>query len=249
MSNNSKMLWGVVAVVVIAGGIYLFSQPKDMTQGQQQQENKTASATGRAVLSVTDAAMDMGDVTQVNIKVTSVDVHNPVDGWVNISSATKTYDLLALNASSQSALLADSNISAGTYDSVRLSVDSVTLKMKDGTFKTAKLPSDKLTLNTNFTVNADKTSNINFDFLADKSLHTTGNGTYIFTPVIKTKVTSDTKVDIDGDEHIKLTGGDDEGEEDEGMDVDGSFRSNFQIDKTDKLDIDAENHIKIGGRD
>lgn len=251
---NKTIIGIIIAVVVIVGGIYLMTRTPDITQTTSDtgsnalsttQQNQAAVAQGRVVFSITDAALDMGNVVGINVAVTSIDVHNNVNGWTNVSTTPRTYDLLVLNATNQTALLADTSIQAGTYDQVRLTIDSVTIKMKDGTTKMAKLPSNKLTLHTTFVVNANKTSNINFDFLADKSLHLTGNGTYIFAPVVKTKVRGDAKIEIDESNRVRVTDGKDEGENDEGMDVNGEFKSNFQIKSGEKLDVDSNGAIKI----
>jgi plastocyanin len=247
---NKTIIGIIIAVVVIVGGIYLVTRSANApgapsVSSNTAQQNQTAGPQGRVVFSMTDAALDMGNVVGINLAVTSIDVHNSVNGWTNVSTTPRTYDLLVLNATNQTALLADTSIQAGTYDQVRLTIDSVTIKMKDGTTKLAKLPSGVLKLHTTLVVNADKTSNINFDFLADKSLHLTGNGTYIFTPVIKTKVKGDAKVEIDASNRVSVTDGKDEGENNEGMDVNGEFKPNFQINDNQKLNIDSNNNIKV----
>src|SRR3989338_8533426 len=71
------------------------------------------STSGRAVFTMTDAAANMGAVT-------SVKVHSEAEGWVTVSSAQKTYDLLQLKAQDKQELLADIQLKEGTYNQLRL---------------------------------------------------------------------------------------------------------------------------------
>src|SRR3989344_5976957 len=142
---------------------------------------------------------------------------------------------------------AEANVKAGTYDQVRLVVDSVAIKTKAGETKVAKLPSGELKINTVLVVNANTTSSINFDFLADKSLHTASDGNYIFAPVVKTETKSNASVSVNASNVVTITGGRIDNTNTVGMDIDGSIEVNFQIDSKQKLDLDASGVIKLNG--
>ncbi len=142
--------------------------------------------------------------------------------------------------------MADISAQASSYDQVRLDVSKIIVKTKAGATKEAKLPSGELKINTNLVVKSDTTSTVSFDFLADKSLHLTGNGEYIFAPVVHTLTKSDAMVKINADNSVTVIGGklDDEG--DEGMDIDGTVKADFEIKSDTKLDI-TNGVIKVHG--
>ncbi|MEO5635098.1 MAG: DUF4382 domain-containing protein [Candidatus Paceibacterota bacterium] len=242
----------LAAIVIIGAGVYLMNRPEGEVQDNT---NVTTTPTqpqnvaqGRAIFSVTDAAVNMSTISEINMEVSQVSVHNATSGWAVVSTTPRTYGLLALNAKNESDLLADIRLPAGTYDQVRLMINSVVVKTKAGATKVAKLPSGELKINTIFVVNADQTSSLNFDFLADKSLHvTTANGEYIFAPVVKTESRSNADVTINGDNSVLIVGGTKDDSSTEGMDIDGTVKTNFQIDSSQKLDIDANNMIKLNG--
>jgi len=250
---NKKIIWGVVIAIVVIVGIYYVARTPNMagvdssdTAENNDTQNQVAKV-GRVVFSVTDAAVNMDTISEINMKVNSVDMHSITNGWVNVSTTPHTYNLLDLNAKNQSALLADTQAKADTYDQIRLVVSSINVKTKTGTVKEAKLPSGELKINTKLLVNSDKTSNISLDFLADKSLHTTGNGSYIFAPVVKTETKSDADVSVDSNNVVVVIGGHMDDTNTVGMDVDGSVKLNFQIDDKIKLNLDNNNMIKVGG--
>ena len=166
---------------------------------------------------------------------------------MTVSTTPRVYNLLVLNAENRSELLADANIKAGTYDQIRLMVDSISVKTKTGAVKEAKLPSGELKINTRLVVNANETSSANFDFLADKSLHVTGNGSYIFAPVVKFETRSSADVSVSVDSTVKITGGRSDDQNTVGMDVDGTIKLNFQISGNQKLNIDGNGIIKLEG--
>jgi hypothetical protein len=250
---NSKALWAIILVIVVIGGIYIFSLPSETDQvvntntpaTNSDTNNTQTQSTGRVVFSVTDAAANMGNISEVSIKVNSVAVHTVGGSWTTVSTTPKTYNLLALKASGKSEVLADVNAKAGTYDQVLLTIDSVSVKTKaDATFN-AMVPSRELKINVPLLVKEKATSSVNFDFLADKSLHVTSDGKYIFAPVVKTESRSDAAVSVDAKNVVTITGGKLDNTNTVGMDIDGSMKLNFQINSTQKLIIGSDNVIKI----
>jgi hypothetical protein len=255
--SNKTALWIIAGVVILIAGImYLMSRPMDtesLNKGVNGNydsagtaENENMEARGKAVFSVTDAAADMGEVTEIKIVISGLEAHNTANGWVTIATAPRTYSLLDLDKRNESELLAETDLQTGTYDQIRLNVDSVTVKTKNGETSEAKLPSQELKLNTKIVVSADETSSVNFDFLAAKSLHTTGSGEYVYAPVVKTETRSNSEVTIASNGVVKITGGDVDDESTIGMDVDGSLKANFEIKSGTKLDIGTDNKIKLG---
>ncbi len=232
MSN--KIIGGIIALLVVAGGIFFFTQkPATNTSAM----STSTSATGKVIFSISDAAMDMSAISEVNMTVSSMSVHSEAKGWVTVSSVPHTYKLLELNAKNESQLFADFQAPVGTYDSVRLDVDKIVVVTRTGVTKEAKLPSNELKIESELVVNGDATSSINFDFLADKSLHLTGNGNYVFAPVVHVTSESDTHVTISADGVVSIFGGRSDTDATSGMDIDGSVKTDFQLGSDAKLDI------------
>ncbi len=201
-------------------------------------------AKGKVIISLTDAADDMGDITGIVLTENKIELHNEVNGWVTASSATKMFNLLELKAKKEFALVAIADVATGTYNRVRLSVVKILITTKDGATVEAKLPSHAFTLNTQVIVEAGTTTAINLDMLADASLHRTGNGTYIFTPVIKIENRTRAMVKIDTEDKVKVEDGDKVSETTHGMDVNGEMKINFTFSADHKFDIDAKGNIK-----
>lgn len=203
----------------------------------------TNNGQGRIVVAMTGEGSALTGVTAVTVNVSKTEVHSTSSGWITVSTATKSYDLLQLKSQSVSKLLADSNVAADTYDKVRLTIDSVQLTVNNKTV-TAKLPSNMLEIVGNFTVSADQTSTATLDFMIDKSLHLTGNGTYILAPVVKLTTMSDATATLTSDDAVDISGGRTETDETVGTDVDGQTRANFML--PDSLKVDASGKIQVG---
>jgi hypothetical protein len=200
--------------------------------------------TGRAVFAITDAAASMGAVTSVKVTVDSVRVHGASDSWTTVTSAAQTYDLLALKAQGSTVALADVQLASGTYDQVRLDISKVVVTDANGTHE-AKLPSGELKIVGKIVVAANTTSAVTFDFIADRSLHVTGNGSYILAPVVHLKTHSNADVEVDSDDEVRVSGGHVDSDEEVGMDEHGNVGVGLKID-TD-ADVEIENgEIKVG---
>jgi len=235
MTKNTKII-AAIAALAIAGGIYLYNQPI---------YNQPAySGNGRVVAGITDAAADMGSVSSVKVTIDKMELHSATSGWVAVSSANREYDLLALKQSGKVSLYADTTISAGTYNEARLSISKVVV-VTNGQTQTAKLPSSTLKIISRTVVDAEGTAVVTFDFIADKSLHVTGDGKIIFAPVVKFTSESSAAVQVNGDDITTTNRGKVETNLNVGMDVKGDVNVNFEL-KGD-LRIDADGLIMIGG--
>jgi len=204
-----------------------------------------SSGTGRAVFAITDAAANMGAVTSVKVTVDSVKVHSAAQGWVTVSSSSNTYDLLELKGSSETALLADAQLKEDTYDQVRLDISKVIVTDSSGTNE-AKLPSGELKIDGKLVVGADSTSAAIFDFIADESLHVTGNGKYIMAPVVKLETKENADVSVKSGNKVQISGGKIDTSVKVGMDANGNVGVGVMIPPTSDVSIDAAGVIKAG---
>jgi hypothetical protein len=239
--TNKNIIIAVVIVAVLGLGIYLLNQPTPSQTSLNTTSTYNPKTQGKVVFGITDAAGDMQGVSSVLVTVNQVQVHSAVNGWVTVSNETKQYDLLTLKQSGAVSLLANANIDAGTYDQVRLMVSKVVV-VKNGVQQEAKLPSGELKIIGNIVVNADKTSSVIFDFIADKSLHMTGNGKFIFAPVLKVSKQEDVKVELKSNNEVNITGSKGENDQNVGMDSKGDVKDNFEL--QGNLSIDSQNNIQ-----
>ncbi len=205
-------------------------------------EKPLYKAQGHAVIAITDAATKASGVTAVAVTVDKVEIHSSTSGWMTVSTAAKTYDLVQLKNASVTKVLADATVAAGTYDQIRLDISKVEVTAS-GTVKIAKLPSNTLKIVGNFTVAADQTSTAVLDFNLDKSLHMTGTGLFILAPVVRLQTMENADVSESTDASVTINGGKTETDETVGEDQNGEVKENFTLPV--KLDLDATGHIKV----
>ena len=209
-------------------------------------QNGAEPVQGRVVFSITDAAADLGAVSSIDVTIDRVEVHNDAEGWVTVSDTPKTYDLLELRDENGTVALADVMLDAGTYQQIRMEISDVTVTDAEGE-EEAKLPSGELRLVGNVVVEENITSAVTFDFIANESLHTTGNGRYIFAPVIQLETRTDADVAVAADyNRVRIRGGTVTTATRLGMDVDGNVGAGLTIPAEARVDIGADGRVVIG---
>ena len=192
---------------------------------------------GRVVFAVTDAAAGLENIDGIIVTTKEVRVQSAAKGWVTVSEETKSFDLLKLKESGSFALLTEANLEAGEYNQVRLSVSKVeVIEKSSGKISLAKLPSGDLKLVGKLVVEAGNESSVVLDFLADKSLHTTGQGSYIFAPVITLETKSNAEISIGGG-LVSIGGGKTDTNITIGMNESGEVGINVAIDAGANLEI------------
>lgn len=141
--------------------------------------------TGQLVLKITDDP-DL-NITKAVVRISQVTVHrsatvnNTTAGWEMIVNESQTFDLISLQ--NVTAFFGSVNLSVGMYTQIRLLVESCVITV-NGTEYDCKVPSDKIKLNTPFTLLPSQTITLIMDFDVQESVHENGNGNYIFNPVI-----------------------------------------------------------------
>jgi hypothetical protein len=189
---------------------------------------QTQEGKGRVVFTVADAAADMGAVSSVKVTVDRASVYSASKGWVEVSSAPKTYDLMELKASGEQALLADAQLDSGTYSQMRLDVSKVVVTDAQGQHE-AKMPSGQMTITGNLEAKADSTSTATFDFIAHESLHVTSNGEYVMAPVVQVETKDDADVEVESDGRVVISGGTIRTSTKVGMDINGNVGVGLNI--------------------
>lgn len=241
MKNNKAQVAVIVMVLILvvalAVGFYIYSGRMSSSTSKANMQQ------GRMVFAITDAAKDLNGVTNIYLTVNSVQAHSTTEGWVTVSSAEKTYDLIALRNSGELDLAADANVSVGMYDQVRLEVTKVEVVDANGTHE-AKLPSNELKIDTDLNISNNSTATAKFDFIADESLHMTGNGEYILAPVVQVETRENADVSETSDGKVRVDNGRVKLNDKFGMDENGTVGVGVGLGNKD-LSIDDNGKIKI----
>lgn len=201
--------------------------------------------TGRVVFAMTDATANMSDITSIKVTVDSVDVHTDAEGWTTVSTTQRTYDLLELKANNDVVVLADVQLKEGTYQQVRLDISKVVVTDSEGDHE-AKLPSNELKIVGGFEVKANTTSSVMFDFIADESIHVTGNGQYVMAPVCQYETRTDADVEVKSDNKVTINNGKIKTNIKVGMDITGAIGVGKKISATDVISVNSNGGLKIG---
>ncbi len=204
------------------------------------------AATGRAVFSASDAALDMENVEKVEVTIDKIEVKGESEARSKVVlEQDRTIDLMELRASGAQELLADMQLEAGNYTQIVMDVKSVVVTKTSGETEDAKLPSNKLRIIADFEIKANTTTATNVDFLLDKSLHTTGNGKIILAPVLKVESSEEAEVNIESN-NVVVASSKSQIIVNQGMDVNGDIKADFELPANVDLDIDALGNVKVG---
>lgn len=149
--------------------------------------------TGRLEVRVTDAPPEKV-ITAIDVTVASVEINKDggetgEGGWQSLAvlEGKSTFDLLQVQGLEE--LLATSDLEPGVYNQIRMEVTRVLVTFEGEEPVEAKLPSGKLKFVRPFEIAAGQTTVLLFDFIASKSIHTTGSDKVMFQPVIHLSVT------------------------------------------------------------
>lgn len=196
------------------------------------------SGTGRAVFLLKDDAVPLDTMESIHMTVNEIAVKSSAKGWVTISSTPHDVDLLDLYHTSRLETMADVNLTEGVYDALRLKIGKITVVEKNsgGIAHNAKLPSGTMTFIGNLVVGKGKSSAVTLDVIAAKSLHTTGNGTFMFFPVVNVKMQSEVSVQASG-KGVYVTGGKSDFDATLGMDETGKTVNGFSFGSGVKFDL------------
>jgi hypothetical protein len=184
---------------------------------------ETAQAKGTLQIMVTDAPPEE-EVTSIMVTVESVEVHkaaagqeqqesatnsttsNSTDekaGWLplDILAGNETFDLLQIQGIEE--VLAVTELEAGNYTQIRMTISNVQVRLGDGDLQDVILPGGNLKFIHPFDIVGGQTTALLFDFDAEKSVNVTGSGKIIVKPVVKLSVTKPQKVEP-GTKHVNI---------------------------------------------
>jgi hypothetical protein len=244
-----NLMWVIVAIVVIAIIWWAVAAHNNNTSSVSMTDT---NHTGSLYVGVTDASADIKNVDDINLSVKKVEVYNASQGWVTVSSNSKNYDLLTLKNSGEVKLYAKDDLDSGTYSKVRVTLGDANIKTKTKGTVRATLPASQIVMNENVKINDGQTSHLKLDFLADKSLHSTSDGKFVFAPVVNSEARSNTQVTSGDNEVITTSGGTVDDDVAVGVDLAGSSRPNFQLTSDNTLQIKSSSggvvNFILGGK-
>ena len=131
------------------------------------------------------------DVKSAIVYLTNIEVHKVSDnesGWIPIpmSDNVSSFDLMDVVGVAE--VLGSVNITAGSFTQIRMDVIEVVGQTTDNVSYTAEVPSKELKIVRPFNVGDGATTTLTLDFDGEKSLIRTGEGKYLFKPVVKLKI-------------------------------------------------------------
>ncbi|MCT9095111.1 DUF4382 domain-containing protein [Haloarchaeobius sp. HME9146] len=166
------------------------NQSVDAKQEETETDNETETATDNETETETESESD--NETETESESAEADDSESEDGWTTHQVDSKTVDLTELRGANASKL-ADFQVQSGDYDKVFVYVSNVEGTLKNGDKVNVKLPSGKLQINKEFTVQEGENTKFVFDIM----IHKAGNsGKYVLRPVISESGTAD-QVEID----------------------------------------------------
>ena len=179
----------LVFFVFVFGAVACDNSPSSNPSGQSARFN----------LRLTDSPFS--DARAVLVTFSEVTAHRTDSDWTRVPFAggatARTCDLKKLQASED--VLGTGPLPPGDYTQVRLVVQSARLYFDNpadgpacaaaitspaGRMADLRIPSGEVKLNRGFTLTPESTTTMLVDFDGDKSIHQTGNGTYMMSPVI-----------------------------------------------------------------
>lgn len=231
MQNGFGLLISVAALVLIViAGFMLF--------GNTTNDGEPAQGEGRVYFSITDAAANMEAVSEVRLEIDSIELYSEVKGWTRASVQNDNFALLELRDSGTLKLAGQVNAAADTYNQVRLKLDSVTVEETSGEAKQATLTSNQLTFDVNVDVREQEDSHVTIDVLADKSLHTSEEGEYVFAPTVLIESRAGATVSVDSSQNVSVSGGSVTANTTFGSDLNGEVKANFELPADTQINLD-----------
>ena len=209
--------------------------------------NDDTAATGDVVFAITDAAANMGEVTAMEMTVNQIRVRAEGGEWTTVSSEEQTFDLLQLRATNTVQLMTQVQLQERNYDMVEINVSQVRVTNGSGTH-TAMMINNRLQMECMLEVQTQTMATVNFDFIADESLHETTEGQYVFAPVIALQTRMQAQVQLKNNNEVDISGGTVRTNAQIGMNISGQMGVGLKIQTGTQLQISAGKVIEAGGQ-
>lgn len=227
MKTITGVIFGAVLVIVVIMGVLSY------------QDSKKSNDSTNLIIGITDATAEISNVNDIDLSIKKIEVYSKTNGWVTVSSDSKSYKLLTLHSSGKTELYAKARISEGVYEKIRVSLGDVIIKTKSKGDMKATLPSQYIAIDSNLKVKSDQISTLKLDILADQSLHTTVDNEYVFTPVVKSESKSNASISISNDNYLEISSGNLDSSTTVGVDFNGVSKTDFKAQSDSSLKIES----------
>ncbi|AQL42320.1 hypothetical protein BV210_06165 [Halorientalis sp. IM1011] len=208
-------LAGMLVLAGCSGGIG--NGTPSATDGEPNTADGTPTASGTSSVVITQAVQSgvnfyvsdeenaIGDFEHLNVTISEIGFQQAEGGWSEHTVDDRTVDLTQLQGANATRLTTVQPPN-GTYTKVFAHVSDVNATLTSGEQVRVKLPSEKLQLNSEFTVGA----NTSTDFVFDIAVHKAGkSGKYILRPVVSQSGTDVPIESVDEELEVELEDDDD----------------------------------------
>lgn len=207
------------------------------------QEATPSRTFGTTYFLVKDKLADVQDLSSFEVTISKISVHgSDDDNWVTVTSQPKTFDLVSLSNQESVGLLEEKRLEVGNYNQIRFEINEVR-GVLNGEKVSAKIPSNTIKIIGDIEILVGNGNVVLLDFMLNESLHVTGEGKLIFSPVIKFESYTGAFVQIQGDKAL-INGGNKKFEVEVGMDENGVVSPGNKIRSDVELLIDSYGIIK-----
>jgi len=171
----------LLTAILIPGCTAITSTPTtSSTSSSPSADSDLPDGMGRLVVNITDPPVPLENV---EVSFENLEIHKAGGSWIIIPMENDTFQLLDLDGVTE--LLASHIVEAGIYTQIRLDVATVLIWVTgDETPHEARVPSGTIKLVGSFEVTEGEQTEVTVDINGAKSVET-GNGEYIFRPVVK----------------------------------------------------------------
>ena len=145
--------------------------------------NVTSAVVYLSNLEVHMVSGNMSDNTSGNLTAS-----DDSSGWIPVLGAPASFDLMNVIGVEQ--ILGSANLTAGSFNQIHMDVSKVTGVTTGNISYSATVPSDKLMIVGAFNIGGGNTTTLTLDFDGSQSLIQTGQGKFLFKPVVKLLVNS-----------------------------------------------------------
>ena len=191
MRNPRVAISVIFALAVAAIAVPVMIACSDSSGGSGSGTGTVNGGFGQVEVLLTDAPLDLSNVSSVVVDITGVVIYPGVEGIegegspIVLLTHPETFDLLTLTGGATT-LLASGEVPAGRYQRIRLEVSKAELIFKDGTIEPLKLESGKVDVPIPFDLGVDETETLTLDFDAEASVQVneTASDKYILRPVV-----------------------------------------------------------------
>ncbi|MEC8221159.1 MAG: DUF4382 domain-containing protein [Nanoarchaeota archaeon] len=194
-------------------------------------------SSGELYITVTDAAANMDAVTRVDATIANAQVYSETQGWVDVQSEEKTYNLLEYRNGAKQAFIGNANISAQEYSKVRFDLESIVITHTNGTTQESEIIRKDFEFDQKTSIKSNTTNTLLLDIIVDESLHKTEEGEYVFATVVKSEAKSNVNVDASNEADVKTNGGSVISATKVGTDIDGNIGVGLSVPLDAKISL------------